>query len=120
MISTKTPNRTEQLARFLRDHGDFMSAREIQAAGFCVKGEQSTSITAITCLINNIRQSARFKFERQFKSESTGKHNRILVISIDGKKDDTSEPVPQTSVSAMWSALLYGRGSISDLVAQHE
>ena len=101
----KKPNKTEQIARFMVDHGRFMTSNDVYNAGFRFDDGAETSPNSISVLLNKMHVSGRYVVERNYIHE--GKKRMVRII--DSKYGDGPNKEINISHGEMWRKMLCGK-----------
>ncbi|MGL5155032.1 MAG: hypothetical protein ACRC9H_08940 [Aeromonas veronii] len=106
----KKPNKTEQIARFMVEHGRFMTSSDVYNAGFRFEYGAETSPNSISALLNKMHVSGRYVVERNYIHEGNKRMVRVKVLRIiDSKYGDGPNKEINISHSAMWRKMLCGK-----------
>ena len=106
----KKPNKTEQIARFMVEHGMFMTSNEVYNAGFRFDDGAETSPNAISVLLNKMHVSGRYVGERSYIHEGNKRMVRVKVLRIiDSKYWDGTNKEISISHGEMWRKMLCGK-----------
>lgn len=106
----KKPNKTEQIARFMVEHGRFMTSNDVYNAGFRFDDGAETSPNAISVLLNKMHVSGRYVVERNYIHEGKKRMVCVKVLRIiDSKYGDGPNKDNNISHGAMWRNMLCGK-----------
>lgn len=75
-------NKTEQIARFMLDNGQAMTANEVFYAGFRFDDGAETTANTISVLLNKMHMSNRYKVERNYITENNKRMVKVKVLSV--------------------------------------
>lgn len=106
----KKPNKTEQIARFMVEHGRFMTSNDVYNAGFRFDDGAETSPNSISVLLNKMHVSGRYVVERNYIHEGNKRMVRVKVLRIiDSKYGGGPNKEINISHGAMWRKMLCGK-----------
>lgn len=109
-------NKSEQIARYLLQHGDYMTARQMADAGFTYEDGTVDSAGQIGSVLNKLHESSRFVVDRVTVSKKgcgrSTRETRVKVLSIAPRRPTDSNGVDVAgSEPNLWRQLLSRRGN---------